>query len=258
VPRRPVVAPSLDERTPLADPSRPDAEQVNDMAKKDKRRKAEGGSRAATDKKRKSARRGKGGKKVAPVPKGLHNVTPNLVFKDCGQAIDFYKLAFNAKELSRMLAPDGKSVWHAEIRIGDSVLYMNDQSPMSHTMAATAEHRATCALQLYVKDCDAWYERAVEAGARAAMPLADMFWGDRMGGVIDPFGIFWMISTRKQELSAKQLAKAGEEFARQMEEAGQSAPEAAAPAPTSESETPATATAEATTVARSPGGVQEF
>jgi PhnB protein len=188
-----------------------------------KPRKAEKAGKAEKVKKPKK----KAGKKVSAVPKGMHTVTANLVFKDTAQAIDFYQRAFAARELSRMPSPDGKGVWHAEIQIGDSVIYLNDESPMGHTVAATPEHRATCAIQLYVKDCDAWVARAIEAGARPFMPLADMFWGDRMGGVTDPFGVAWMISTRVANLTAKQMARAGEEFARSMAAGAAPAPEAA-------------------------------
>ncbi|HSN14915.1 MAG TPA: VOC family protein [Anaeromyxobacteraceae bacterium] len=156
-------------------------------------------------------------KRVTPIPEYLHAVTPNLVFKDSVAAIAFYAKAFGAKELSRMPTPDGKGTWHAEIRIGDSVIFMNDESPMNPIKAASAERPATSTLHLYVKDCDATIARAVEAGATISMPAADMFWGDRMGGIVDPFGIPWGIATRRAKLTPSQLKKAGEDFARKLE-----------------------------------------
>src|SRR5512145_1315809 len=126
-------------------------------------------------------------KKVTPVPEYLHTATVNLVFKDSNAAIAFYEKAFGAKVLSHMPSPDGKGTWHAELRIGDSVIFANDESPMNPVKAPSEARPATSTLHLYVKDCDAAIARAVEAGAKVAMPAADMFWGDRMGGVVDPF-----------------------------------------------------------------------
>jgi PhnB protein len=167
--------------------------------------------------KRKAAKARRAPAKVAPVPEYLHAVTANLVFRDSMAAIAFYEEAFGAKVLSRMAAPDGKATWHAEIRIGDSVIFMNDESPMNPIKAPTPERPATSALHLYVKDCDATMARAVEAGAQLMMPAADMFWGDRMGGLVDPFGINWGIATRKAKLTPKQMKAAAEDFIRKQE-----------------------------------------
>jgi uncharacterized glyoxalase superfamily protein PhnB len=95
---------------------------------------------------------------------------------------------------------------------------------MSQTSAATPEHRATASLQLYVADVDATFQRAVQAGGNVTMPVSDMFWGDRMGCIADPFGQVWMISTKVKDLSQEQMRRAGEEFARKMQQ--QSAPPA--------------------------------
>lgn len=223
------------------------------MAKKDKKGKAGGkkeqdrGAKAGkppkADKKAKADKKHKprAGKKVAAVPRGLGTVTPALVFKDSAAAIAFYQQAFGAKERSRMMSPDGKSVWHAELKIGDSVLYLNDESPMSHEVAPHEGHRATSGLQLYVKDCDAWIARAVQAGATLKMAPADMFWGDRMGMVVDPFGLGWNIGTRIRDLSAREMERAGEEFARSFaaQQAASSEPAPASDAPPESSEPPA-------------------
>lgn len=155
--------------------------------------------------------------RVAPIPPGLHSITVNLVFKDTNAAIAFYEKAFGAKVKSRMPSPDGKGVWHADVRIGDSALFMNDESPMNPVKAPSPERPVTSNLHLYVKDCDASIARAVAAGATIAMPAADMFWGDRMGGIVDPFGISWAIATRKANLTPKQMKAAGEDFARKQE-----------------------------------------
>ncbi len=146
------------------------------------------------------------------VPKGLSTVTASLTFQDSGAAIAFYEKAFGARELSRMYGPDGKAVWHAELRIGDSVIYLADESPMGYAVAARADGRPTSAIQIYVKDCDRWFARAVEAGCRPLMQVADMFWGDRMGVVVDPFNQLWTIGSRTRDLSPKQMKRAGDEF----------------------------------------------
>ncbi len=149
-------------------------------------------------------------RKVSPVPAGHHTVTPNLVLKDSAAAIAFYEKALGAKELMRMPAPDGKGIWHAELRIGDSVIYLNDEMPMSTVRAPGPSQPATCSMVIYVADCDALFRRAIDAGATQQMPLADMFWGDRMGTVTDPFGVTWMIATHLKDLSEKELARAAE------------------------------------------------
>jgi uncharacterized glyoxalase superfamily protein PhnB len=155
--------------------------------------------------------------KTNPIPKGLHTLTPNLVYREAAQAIDFYKKAFGAEELMRMPGPDGKGIWHAELRIGDSVFYMNDETPgMSVCRAPNAQNIATASLQVYVTDADASFKRAVDAGAKVAMPMADMFWGDRTGMVTDPYGHSWMISTHVKDLSPEEMKKGAEEAAKQM------------------------------------------
>lgn len=166
---------------------------------------------------KRKATKAKAARTVAPVPEYLHTATVNLVFKDSNAAIAFYEKAFGAKRLSVMPSPDGKGVWHAELKIGDSVIFMNDESPMNPIKAPSAERPSTSTIHLYVKDCDATIARAVEAGAKVAMPAADMFWGDRMGGLVDPFGISWGVATRKAKLTPKQLKAATLEFLRKQE-----------------------------------------
>ena len=158
--------------------------------------------------------------RVNPIPEGMHTVTPNLVLRDCAKAIEFYKKALGAKEVSRMPAPDGKSIWHAELRIGDSVVYMNDEMPGMSRPAPDAAHPAPVTMWLYVKDCDAAYRQAIDAGAKSAMEPADMFWGDRCSGVTDPFGYAWSFATHQKDMSQEEMRRAGEEFARSMQQGG--------------------------------------
>ena len=149
-------------------------------------------------------------------PTGMHTVTPQLTLRESARAIDFYKQAFGAQELMRMPTPDGRGIWHAELRIGDSVIYVSDEMPQGPTAAPSSTNKATGVIQLYVPDCDAVFQSAVQAGARASMPLADMFWGDRYGMVVDPFGQVWGIATHVKDLSMEEMRKGAEEFAAKM------------------------------------------
>ncbi len=164
-----------------------------------------------------------------PIPKGMHTLTPNLVLRDCARAIEFYERAFGAKEVSRMPAPDGKSIWHAELRIGDSVFFLNDEMPGMGGAAPTAADPLPVTMWLYVPDCDAAWKRATGAGARSTAAPSDMFWGDRCGSVADPFGYLWSFATRQKELTEAEMKRAGEAFARTMaqqqaQQAGQRPP----------------------------------
>jgi uncharacterized glyoxalase superfamily protein PhnB len=151
---------------------------------------------------------------VNPIPQGMHTVTPSLVIRGCARAIEFYQRALGAKEVARMPAPDGKSIWHAELRIGDSVVFMNDEVPGMSAPAPDREHPAPVGMWLYVPDCDAAYERAVEVGAEGKMKPADMFWGDRTATVVDPFGYVWNFATHVKDMTEEEMRRAGEEFAR--------------------------------------------
>ncbi len=140
------------------------------------------------------------------IPAGHHTITPCLVIKGAAEAIDFYKKAFGAEEISRMPmpGPDGQSrIGHAELRIGDSVLYLSDEFPEHGVTGPNGQ--SPVALHLYVNDADAAFQRAVEAGATVTMPLADMFWGDRFGKLADPFGHQWSIATHLEDLTDEQI-----------------------------------------------------
>lgn len=151
---------------------------------------------------------------VNPIPQGLHTVTPNLVIRDCAKAIEFYKRALDAKEIRRSLSPDGKRVWHCELKIGDSTLFLNDE--MMGATAPSAAAPAPFTLWLYVKDCDAAYRRAVAEGAKGGNPPTDMFWGDRCADITDPYGYRWAFATHQKDLTDEEVKRGGEEFAKQM------------------------------------------
>lgn len=156
-------------------------------------------------------------KNVTPIPEGYHTVTPSLVIKDGTRAIEFYRKALGARQNSRMDAPDG-SMLHAEIQIGSSVIMLNNEhgdhpGHAENCPVAPSEMKGTTSsFYVYVEDVDAAMKRAVEAGAQSIMPVMDMFWGDRMGNIKDPFGYIWTIATRKFVPTAKQLAEGAREF----------------------------------------------
>jgi uncharacterized glyoxalase superfamily protein PhnB len=143
---------------------------------------------------------------VAAIPPGVHTVTPYLTLGDAAAAIEFYKRAFGAKERSRMAAPDGK-VMHAEIKIGDSPVFLADEFPGSDTKSPATLGSSSVTLHLYFRNVDQAFARATEAGARATMDPADMFWGDRFAKVVDPFGHSWSLAQHKEDVSAKEMAK---------------------------------------------------
>ena len=146
-----------------------------------------------------------------PIPHGMHTVTPHLICAGAAEAIEFYKQAFSAVELTRMLGSDGK-VMHASIRIGDSVLMINDENPDWGTFGPKALKGSPVTIHLYVENADATFEQAVRAGAKVTMPLDDMFWGDRYGKVEDPFGHQWSIGTHVEDVTPEEMQKAMEQM----------------------------------------------
>ncbi len=146
-------------------------------------------------------------KRVNPIPEGCHTVTPHLIVRGGDRAIDFYKRAFNAKETIRMPGPDGKTIMHAEIRIGDSALFLADEFPDMGSNSPQGIGGSPVVIHLYVEDADAVFNQAVAAGATVRFPLSDMFWGDRYGQVTDPFGHVWSIATHKEDLTAEEMSK---------------------------------------------------
>jgi PhnB protein len=143
------------------------------------------------------------------IPAGYHTVTPAIIVRDASAAIDFYKRAFGAEEVSRMPGPDGK-IMHAEIRIGDSVVMLGEENEQWGTKSPLLTNGNPGSLHLYVDDADASFNRALEAGATVRYPLEDAFWGDRYGKVADPFGHEWGIATRVRNLSDSEMQAAAD------------------------------------------------
>ena len=148
---------------------------------------------------------------VKPIPEGMHTVTPHLVCAGAVDAIAFYKKAFGAVELTRTLSPDG-NVMHASIRIGDSVIMLNDEMPEWGTFGPKSLKGSPVTIHLYVENADAVFDQGVRAGAKVTMPLADMFWGDRYGKLEDPFGHQWSIGTHTRDVTPEEMQKAMEEM----------------------------------------------
>ena len=150
-------------------------------------------------------------KQVQAIPAGMHSVTPHLVCDGAAKAIDFYKQAFGATDAASMPGPDGR-IMHAQFRIGDSAVMLVDENRAYGMLGPKAVGGTPVTIHLYVDDVDAVYQRAVDAGATARMPPADMFWGDRYGVLEDPFGHHWSIATHKREVSAAEMQQAMREM----------------------------------------------
>jgi len=143
---------------------------------------------------------------VAPIPPGHAGVTPYLIVRDAMRAIDFYEQAFGATETLRLLYPDGR-VAHAELAIGQGfVMLAEEMTEMGHR-GPQALGGTPVSLLLYVSDVDAAFARAVAAGANAQRPVADQFYGDRSGVLVDPFGHVWSIATHKEDVSAEEMSR---------------------------------------------------
>jgi PhnB protein len=140
-----------------------------------------------------------------PVPEGYHSLTPYLIVKGAAAAIDFYAKAFGATELMRVPGPGG-SIGHAEIKIGDSPMMLADENP-EMGFRGPASGGSPISLLLYVADCDAVIDRAVAAGAKVTRPAADQFYGDRSGGITDPFGHSWYVSTHVRDVPVEEMIR---------------------------------------------------
>ena len=150
--------------------------------------------------------------KVKPIPENYHTLTPYLVMDGAANAIDFYVKAFGATELLRMPAPENK-IGHAEIKIGDSIVMLGDaMKEMGHKSPKTLGGTPVT-LMMYVEDVDATFDRAIKAGAQTLRPVENQFWGDRMGGVTDPFGHQWFLATHVEDVSPEEMKRRMESMA---------------------------------------------
>lgn len=152
-------------------------------------------------------------KATKPVPDGYYTITSQLTLDRAAETIDWYKKAFGAEELGRSVGPDGK-IMHALLKIGNSHLMVNDVMPGYKGPQAFGGSPAS--LWLYVDDCDALFNRAVDAGGKVQMPMADQFWGDRGGCLKDPEGYTWWVASNKEELTLDEINQRAKEFFKQM------------------------------------------
>lgn len=143
---------------------------------------------------------------VNPIPDNFHTVTPNLVVRNAAGAIDFYKKVFRAIETVRMPGPNNK-IMHAEVRIGDSTIFIVDTMTDKSPATSTATTFVPAYMHVYVEDVDETFDRAVAAGATVDMPLDDMFWGDRYGKFTDPFGQQWSVATHKEDVAPAEMQR---------------------------------------------------
>ncbi|QDU18352.1 VOC family protein [Urbifossiella limnaea] len=156
---------------------------------------------------------------VKPIPDGYHSVTPYMTIRGAAKAIDFYKAAFGAVEVLRMPMPDG-SVAHAEIKIGDSVIMMGEEKPEWGNKSPETLGGTASGLMIYVPDCDAVFAAALAHGATVMKPLADQFYGDRSGSVIDPFGHTWTVATHVEDVEPAEMQKRMDAMMAQMSQGG--------------------------------------
>jgi PhnB protein len=147
-------------------------------------------------------------------PDGYHSVTPYLSIKGAAEAIEFYKRAFSATELFRLVAPNGE-IGHAEIKIGDSPIMLADPCEEGPFRNPQSLGGSSVGLHVYVEDVDALFVRAVDAGAKAVRPVQDQFYGDRTGTLEDPFGHVWFLATHKEELTPEEINRRAEALFKQ-------------------------------------------
>src|SRR5690349_11654247 len=143
---------------------------------------------------------------VQPIPAGHHTVTPYLAVRHGVAALEFYKKAFGATEVYKLIMPDGR-LGHAEMRLGDSLIMLSDEFPEYGGKAPEALGGSPVALQLYVEDVDAFFKRALAAGAKERKPVMDQFYGDRSGQLEDPFGHLWWVATHKEDVTPEEMQK---------------------------------------------------
>lgn len=146
---------------------------------------------------------------VQAIPSGFHSLTPYLSVQGAAAAMDFYKRAFGAQELFCLAMPDGK-IAHAQLRIGDSILMLDDNRAEGRFQDPRALGGTTMALYLYVEDVDALYSQAVAAGATALEPVKDQFYGDRSGALSDPYGHVWYLATHREDVSEDEVQRRAE------------------------------------------------
>ena len=155
--------------------------------------------------------------KVQAIPAGFHTLTPHLVVRNAAQALEFYKKALAAEVLHVAEMADGR-IMHASLRIGDSMLMLNDEMPEHGALSPLSQNGTGVTIHIYTDDVNAAFNRAVSAGAHVKMPLMDQFWGDRYGIVTDPYGHQWSMATHVKDVSPEEMQKIQDAMAAQAKE----------------------------------------
>ena len=148
---------------------------------------------------------------VKAIPDGHRTVTPYLTIRYGAKALDFYKKAFGATETFKLMMPDGR-LGHAEIRLGDSMIMLSDEFAEFGGKAPATLGGTPVSIHLYVEDVDAFFKRALAAGAKERKPVMDQFYGDRSGQLEDPFGHLWWVATHKEDVTPAELQKRAQEM----------------------------------------------
>ncbi|HVU30374.1 MAG TPA: VOC family protein [Sphingomicrobium sp.] len=138
-----------------------------------------------------------------PIPEGYRSVNVILTVDDGAKAIDFYKKAFGAREISRL--PMGDKIGHAELEIGDTRIMLNDEFPENGNLGPTARGGTSVGFVIYTEDVDSAFRKAIDAGGKETMPVENQFWGDRMGTLTDPFGHKWSIATHVEDVRPEEF-----------------------------------------------------
>ena len=152
-------------------------------------------------------------KKVNPIPADYPGITPYLSVKGAADAIEFYKKAFGAIEIMRLPGPDG-TIGHAEIKIGNALVMLADESPDYGNLSPKTLGGSPVRLHMYVEDVDAFFEKAIAAGAKVLIPIANQFYGDRSGRLEDPFGHVWLVSTHVEDVAPEEMQRRMEEYSK--------------------------------------------
>jgi len=152
-------------------------------------------------------------KSVKAIPEGYHSITPYLAVDDAARALEFYQRVFGAKEIMRMNNPQGR-VGHAEIRIGDSLLMLAEETPNGGLRSPLSLKGSTVSIFVYLEDVDSVFHKALAAGAQEVQRPADMFWGDRYGRLTDPFGHSWSLATHIEDVSPEEMGRRAQEAAK--------------------------------------------
>jgi PhnB protein len=143
---------------------------------------------------------------VKPIPEGYHSITPYLFIKGAAAAIEFYKSVFGATERMRMAGPDGR-IMHAELKIGDSIVMLGDENPKMGALSPQSIGGSPCMLNVYVADVDVVTQKAVDLGAQVVRAVANQFYGDRSGSIVDPFGHLWSVATHVEDVAPEEMQR---------------------------------------------------